>query len=662
MKKFLLVSLVVMVLLSVVSFAYPEVAGVSDRADESGVAIAGLAEETDNGGINLDEHVTNYAPSIRTSGKMGVRFKAGIATEAKYETENFVIEEYGFVIARKDHLDVAGADLTLDFPKAATGVAYNKAENKDVVFDATNDDICIFTGVLVGIPVEHYATDLVCKIYAKVLIGGETYVCYGEAVEGNVYELAKQVLESDPENEECAKIVADYEEITEKNQYFANLVIPTTLSMGGKPGDKAPYSEKDSETGETVWYVFALVDDIVEYIPVNIDSRSPKIIDENGNLAPEYEDKICTYTVDEDGIYTIMSTGYDSESAVSKDILSLDSKTDTEAMYYVDGLSGKFEHIAGSRFELSEFERFLTFTEHSKIIIREYDEEKDLFEYVIYDGSYFEYFCKEDMLLENISLVLFNRIDTVTEENIGVIYAEENVAQDSLYRIISGYDIGEDSDGKWRFYYSVYDPFTGTRIEDVPSVKSADKVKDLGNALTCGTVVKITNDLLIDDAESEVLGNVDFSNLVWIKSMDEASMTVVPVDETAECKNCVEKYMEAYTGTNYKDFLGNEHQSNVVEITEDTVFTVMKRSSLDQNFFVDATISPVTLSAVLKNGKNVLCYNSMSEDRNYNYITTYADYKKALVLPDSNGEAVFVIIIVNDRDAAAYNVACSDCQ
>ncbi|MBR2021012.1 MAG: hypothetical protein IJ939_01115, partial [Clostridia bacterium] len=285
---------------------------------------------------------------------------------------------------------------------------------------------------------------------------------------------------------------------------------------------------------------------------------------------------------------------------------------------------------------------------------------QDLFNVNIFNGDVTVY-SVEAGGLKNI---LYYDAPAVVEQPEEPEIPEEPVVLEEPYnyRIISSYDIGNDEEGTWRFYYSIYDPFTGTRSDDIPSVKSADKAKYLGNALACGTVVKITNDFLIDDAESEVVGSVDFSNLVWIKSMDETSMTVVPVDETAECRTCVTTYMDNYTGTTYTDIFGVEMQSNVVAITQDTKFSVMNRSSLDENFFIDATIKDASVSDVIAKGKNLLCYNSRNEDRNGNYVTRYADYKKALVLPNANGDAVFVIVIVNGNDAAALNVACENCQ
>ena len=139
---------------------------------------------------------------------MGIRFKSEILTAVKYEDAEFVIDEYGFVVSRKDFL---GEDeLTLDTEVKAVGVGYDRYADVDIVF-AEDDNCHVFTGVVKNIPTKQYKTDLVCKSYTKISVNGEQFVLYGEAVTGNVYDTAKALLESDPSNADLLKIIMDYE-------------------------------------------------------------------------------------------------------------------------------------------------------------------------------------------------------------------------------------------------------------------------------------------------------------------------------------------------------------------------------------------------------------------------------------------------------------------
>ena len=159
--------------------------------------------------LSMDSYMNAYdETSIRVKEPMGIRFKSEILTSAKYEDAEFVIDEYGFVVSRKDIL--GDDELTLNTEVKVTGVGYNKAQNIDVVFEQ-NDEYHTFTGVVKNIPVKHYATDLVCKTYTKISVDGEQFVVYGEPVVSNVYDTAKKLLETDPGNEDLIKIVLDYE-------------------------------------------------------------------------------------------------------------------------------------------------------------------------------------------------------------------------------------------------------------------------------------------------------------------------------------------------------------------------------------------------------------------------------------------------------------------
>ncbi len=234
----------------------------------------------------------------------------------------------------------------------------------------------------------------------------------------------------------------------------------------------------------------------------------------------------------------------------------------------------------------------------------------------------------------------------------------------SSYRIISSYDVGLDADENWRYYYEVYNPLTGLKTSDIPSVKFDGKASNLTStpALKEGTVVKITEDAMIDDSASALVGSINLASCVWIKSANENAMVVVPVDNTLECKNCATEYVENYSGTTYNDFLGNKQQSNVVTVTEDTAFVIMEYSSLGSSFLKWSTIKKIGFEDVIEAKNYIRCYNDKSVDRDDNYETTYADYVKALVCANESGEAEFVIVVKNGDDAAAYNVPCDNCK
>lgn len=140
--------------------------------------------------LSMDSYMTTDGKkSVRTKDPMGIRFRYSTLKSAKSEEEAFVIDEIGFIVAVTDNL--GDAELTLDFSKYVTGVAYNRVDNTDIVFDS-NDNIDVFTCVVKNIPISKYKTNLTCKTYTKITVDGEQFTLYGEAVTGNVYDTAKK--------------------------------------------------------------------------------------------------------------------------------------------------------------------------------------------------------------------------------------------------------------------------------------------------------------------------------------------------------------------------------------------------------------------------------------------------------------------------------------
>ena len=153
--------------------------------------------------LDLDDYTENHDEySVRAKDPVGLRFKANISTTARKEMSAFEISEYGYIISRKDLLDKVGAELNFDFEKIVTGVAYNKSSGTDIVFDATDDLFYVFAGVIYNIPKNHYTTDIVCKTYTKITIGGESFTVYGEPMVANMYTIAKSSLDGELTDEQ----------------------------------------------------------------------------------------------------------------------------------------------------------------------------------------------------------------------------------------------------------------------------------------------------------------------------------------------------------------------------------------------------------------------------------------------------------------------------
>ena len=150
--------------------------------------------------LSLESYMNDaFGKSVRAKDPSGIRFKADVCTFARNESEEYVIEEYGFIITRSDLL--ADDDLNFDFDIYASGAAYNRAEGTDVIYDNSNDEVVVFTGVLYNIPKKHYETEIVCKTYTKISVEGDMFVVYGEETRESIYDIACVLLKTELDSE-----------------------------------------------------------------------------------------------------------------------------------------------------------------------------------------------------------------------------------------------------------------------------------------------------------------------------------------------------------------------------------------------------------------------------------------------------------------------------
>lgn len=172
--------------------------------------------------LELDNFVSPEDDAeIREKEPVGIRFKAQILNEIKRQTENIVVEEYGFIIAREDVL--AGNQLNFNFGKNVSGKAYDRSEGKDIVFDSSVDEITVFAGVLTKVPERHYKTELVCRTYTKIAIGEEEFVFYGEPVKASMYEIAKAHVNDPDISDETKKLLSEIVKYVEDNDLLLDL-------------------------------------------------------------------------------------------------------------------------------------------------------------------------------------------------------------------------------------------------------------------------------------------------------------------------------------------------------------------------------------------------------------------------------------------------------
>ena len=180
----------------------------------------------------MDSHMQFYdEKALRIVGEKGIRFKAHVATLSKLEKTQFMIEEYGYLIATKDSL--GKKELSFDSPRYVKGVGFSREKNINIVYDATNDDFDVFTLVLKNIPFSHYNTEIVCKTYTKLRVCGENFVVYGEQMLASAYDVAAKEFSKNYEDTAIAGMMFEYVSfVNGGSDAFEGVVVTSDVSDG----------------------------------------------------------------------------------------------------------------------------------------------------------------------------------------------------------------------------------------------------------------------------------------------------------------------------------------------------------------------------------------------------------------------------------------------
>ena len=440
------------------------------------------------------------------------------------------------------------------------------------------------------------------------------------------------VLDSDNEIEFYVynNVILYHTAVSETTKFSGNLIIPTDY--------KTPRVKFNEKIGEDIWYIHAYVDGVAKYIPVETDDIYPAII-VNGEVAPEYAEQLCTYSV-KNGVYTISSLAFGEDEDGAPDCIDTeiaDLNSDENIDYIVANASNiTMTKIAGSRFELSDFARKVELQNYTEIIIRVPGSKEGEYEYITYGKDDFK--ASANTIFTTATYIISNNVDSNTKENLAILYATvekdfEFVGKSNRksYRIVCGSGFEVDEDGDYRNLYTLINPFTGKVEYDVPSKHVAEKAKDLVDPVEAGVMIKLVDGLVDEDKDTEEIGEI-----FWIAEYDAAEGFISLADESAE---------------------DVEANANLfVEIDKNTVIMVL-RADTEDKLFTDSELTIANVKDIEKASKSVLCYNTKDVDRKGNYKTSYNEYIKAYVSYDADVDADetpvadYIIIVVYEDNS-----------
>lgn len=225
-----------------------------------------------------------------------------------------------------------------------------------------------------------------------------------------------------------------------------------------------------------------------------------------------------------------------------------------------------------------------------------------------------------------------------------IIYTVETTVDDSFTdvggllpenseRIICSGTPMTDSDGYYRNYYTIINPFTGWKESDIPGNIPAKTVAEIPEPIGVGRVAKVVDGFVLeaefDDTRSANL--TDESQYCWIKSFD----TQTGVLETTSV---------------FDDW--HDAQNSAVtcfQITDKTIITSITYMNSGTSLFTWGSTKLVDTEDLASDLKKYKCYNDKIDDGNGLYKTGYAMYKKAFVRTSASSPNVadYIIILVH---------------
>ena len=252
-------------------------------------------------------------------------------------------------------------------------------------------------------------------------------------------------------------------------------------------------------------------------------------------------------------------------------------------------------------------------------------------------------------------------LDEKCEKHSFVIEEEpEEPEMKAGYRIVTNYDLEMDVDGKWRIYYELINPYTGKRETGVPSVRSEEKAKELTDALETGTVIYLDSKEIDDENSDIVKGVLSEENFIYIGNIkNDGTIVASPYISDVSCRSCLITKMNAaiVNEEGINDIVGNKILKNFIPVTENTAYSVIRGSTFGDNMLKRDSVSPVDAGTNLVKDKNLRCFNE-AEKADGTYKTVYSDFVKAFIMMNDEGEAEFVLVVVNGDEYAALGISC----
>ncbi len=419
--------------------------------------------------------------------------------------------------------------------------------------------------------------------------------------------------------------------------------------------------EFDVDTGITTFLLRAWINGAIKYVPVSIEDMYPTPTrygttynfgvtaqeEYQADAVYAYLGKICTYTVDKNGVYTITSLLHSRDedgeyNGINKDstVLAEDKSTEMfgEDIDYFD--EARMIKVAGNRYQLVDaagytllgiddvqYIDYLVLQDYSKIIIRnrktsvdDTEDAKEKYEYLEFDIDSFAGSTDAATTLTNVQYILKADPDSRTRANLVFMYAEaedfefQSKTVENEWRILTTCTPGLDEEEYYRNYYDVINPLTGEKTSNVPGSKAYSKANSVNTpfATVSGQIVEMTADGKVNEEKTsydviDIETNKNFAFITYVAEKDN-TIEILPV--------------------NAED--ASYFQREVYQLEDDTPIVLVKYDKTGDIY--NAEVSKLTIADLAAEKKDIKCYNDkILEDGDDEYTTKYSEFVKCYI-------------------------------
>jgi len=397
-------------------------------------------------------------------------------------------------------------------------------------------------------------------------------------------------------------------------------------------------------------------------IPVKVENNTPvtNYISENNNYDfSAYQDRICTYSVDSGGIYSIKKVIDDSITGTIAQTRM--TTTNTTAQFGISkGFDGtpaniKITKITGTTYQfqnsdgsLADFlpndTLYVAIKDFTRIIVKSKDEYGETI-FKEYSANVLPNFNNAFTKLE---CILVNNPSSVRTEYLSVLYGEvdgvldtPDVLTTNLRIVKTNGTIDIDSSGVFHYYYDVYNPFIGAIESNIPGLKGATNASSLSNAATIGKFYKFVDGVLQDKDAPALDGKSIFPS--------SGSFTRTAATPTPDNLSVIASYSN--------NELKLKGDNTVYKTDSDTTVIMIEAGNIGKNDFKWGTATQKSLTDLGSDSVFLRNYCVITNPDTSRITTTYADQIEAFVVIDAAKsteayQVVDFVVILRDKVAS----------